>query len=129
MNSAKDPLHYAVAAITLVSATNNSINFTGIFPTTVAAGSTYADIYLNAENLLNSTQIFFIPPGQSQGLPIVSTNIYTIPISIGVLHGQRQRGDAGSDLRCFAHDANRTNVRPVGDCGNRADRNYRDSGE
>ena len=76
-----DPLHYAVATITLVSATNNSINFAGIFPSTVAAGSTYANVYLNAQNLLNSTQIFFIPPGQTQGLPIVSTNIFTIPIS------------------------------------------------
>ena len=81
VNSAKDPLHAAVAQITLVSATNNSINFTGIFPSTVAAGSVYANIYLNAENLLNSTQIFFTSPGQSQGLPIVSTNIHTIPIS------------------------------------------------
>ena len=81
MNSAKDPLHYALAQITLVSATNNSINFTGIFPTTVAAGSALQEIYLNAENLLNSTQIFFTKPGQTQGLPIISTNIYTIPIS------------------------------------------------
>ncbi len=81
VNSAKDPLHYAVATITLVSATNNSINFTGIFPTTVAAGSALQEIYLNAENLLNSTQIFFTKPGQTQGLPIISTNIYTIPIS------------------------------------------------
>jgi len=81
MNSAKDPLHYAVATITLVSATNNSINFTGIFPATVAAGSAYANIYLNAENLLNSTQIFFTKPGQTQSLPILSTYIHTIPIS------------------------------------------------
>jgi DNA-binding beta-propeller fold protein YncE len=81
MNSAKDPLHYAVATITLVSATNNSINFTGIFPSTVAAGSAYVDIYLNAQNLLNSTQIIFIKPGQTQGLPILSTYIHTIPIS------------------------------------------------
>ncbi len=83
MNSAKDPRPQsaAVAQITLVSATNNSINFTGIFPTTVAAGSTYANIYLNAENLLNSTDIFFIPPGSTQGLPLLSTNIFTIPIS------------------------------------------------
>jgi len=76
-----DPLHFAVSTITLVSATNNAINFTGIFPTTVAAGSALQEIYLSAKNLLNSTQIFFIPPGQTQGLPIVSTNIYTIPIS------------------------------------------------
>ena len=81
MWSKSDPQHYGVATITLVSATNNSINFYGVFPTTVAAGSTYANIFLNAQNLLNSTQIFFIPPGQSQGLPIVSTNIFTIPIS------------------------------------------------
>ena len=81
MNSAKDPLHAAVATITLVSATNNSINFTGIFPTTVAAGSAYVDIFLNAQNLLNSTQIIFTKPGQTQGLPVLSTYIHTIPIS------------------------------------------------
>ncbi len=76
-----DPLHYAVATITLVSATSNSINFTGIFPPTVAAGSAYANVYLNAQNLLNSTQIYFIPPGATQGLPILTNYIYTIPIS------------------------------------------------
>jgi DNA-binding beta-propeller fold protein YncE len=81
MNSAKDPLHFALAQITLVSATNNSINFTGIFPTTVAAGSALQEIYLNAQNLLNSTQIIFTKPGQTHGLPILSTNIFTIPIS------------------------------------------------
>jgi DNA-binding beta-propeller fold protein YncE len=76
-----DPQHYAVATITLVSATTNAINFTGIFPTNVAAGSVMQNIYLNAENLLNSTQIYFIPPGATQGLPINSTYIHTIPIS------------------------------------------------
>ncbi len=83
MWSKSDPQHYAVATITLVSATSNSINFTGIFPTTVAAGSAYASIYLNAENLLNSTQIIFAKPGQTpdQGLPILPNYIYTIPIS------------------------------------------------
>ena len=83
MNSAKDPRPQsaAVAVITLVSATNNSINFTGIFPSKVAAGSALQEIYLNAQNLLNSTQIFFTKPGQTQGLPIISTNIHTIPIS------------------------------------------------
>jgi len=82
MWSKSDPTQYTVAQITLVSATSNSINFTGIFPTTVAAGSTYANIYLNAENLLNSTQIFFIPPGATQAPPILSNYIYTIPISL-----------------------------------------------
>ena len=81
MWSKTDPQSFAVATITLVSATNNSINFYGIFPSTVAAGSALQEIYLNAQNLLNSTQIFFIPPGQTQGLPIVSTYIFTIPIS------------------------------------------------
>jgi len=83
MWSKSDPQHYAVATITLVSATSNSINFTGIFPTTVAAGSAYASIYLNAENLLNSTQIIYATPGQAQGqgLPILPNYIYTIPIS------------------------------------------------
>ncbi|HYW66192.1 MAG TPA: hypothetical protein VFB10_05750 [Candidatus Dormibacteraeota bacterium] len=83
MWSKTDPQHYAVATITLVSATTNSINFTGIFPTTVAAGSAYASIYLNALNLLNSTQIIYAKPGQSldQGLPILSNYIFTIPIS------------------------------------------------
>jgi DNA-binding beta-propeller fold protein YncE len=75
------PQNAAVAQITLVSATNNSINFQGIFPTTVAAGSALQEIYLNAENLLNSTEILFFPPGSTQGLPIVSTYIFTIPIS------------------------------------------------
>ena len=79
--SATDSTHYAVATITLISATNNSINFTGLFPPTVAAGSAFADVYLNAENLLNTTKIYFIPPGASSGSAINSANIYTVPIS------------------------------------------------
>src|SRR5208282_5276709 len=69
------------AAITLVSATNNSINFTGIFPPTVAAGSALANVYLSAQNLLNTTNVYFIPPGATTGSPIALANIYTIPIS------------------------------------------------
>jgi len=76
-----DSSQYAVAQITLVSATNNSINFTGIFPPTVAAGSVSQNIYLNAKNLLNTTNIYFIPPGATKGLPIALSNTYTIPIS------------------------------------------------
>jgi DNA-binding beta-propeller fold protein YncE len=76
-----DPSQYAVALITLVSATNNSINFTGIFPSTVAAGSVSQNIYLNAKNLLNTTNIFFIPPGATKGPPVELANTFTIPIS------------------------------------------------
>jgi hypothetical protein len=79
--SATDPTQYAVGAITLVSATNNSINFTGIFPSTVAAGGVSQNIYLNAKNLLNTTNVYFIPPGATKGPPIDLTNTYTIPIS------------------------------------------------
>jgi DNA-binding beta-propeller fold protein YncE len=79
--SASDSSHYTLATITLVSATNNSINFTGIFPPTVAAGSALANVYLNAENLLNTTNVYFIPPGATAGSPIALANIYTIPIS------------------------------------------------
>jgi len=76
-----DPTQYAVAAITLVSATNNSINFTGLFPSTIAAGSLSQNIYLNSKNLLNTTNIYFIPPGATKGPPIELANTYTIPIS------------------------------------------------
>ncbi len=79
--SSTDPTQYAIGAITLVSATNNSINFTGIFPTTVAAGSLSQNIYLSAKNLLNTTNIYFIPPGGSKGNPVELANTYTIPIS------------------------------------------------
>lgn len=79
--SASDSTHYTLATITLVSATNNSINFTGIFPPTVAAGSALANVYLNAQNLLNTTNVYFIPPGATTGSPIALANIYTIPIS------------------------------------------------
>ncbi len=79
--SASDSTHYAVSTITLVSATNNSINFTGLFPPTVPAGSALASVYLNAGNLLNTTNIYFIPPGATSGSPIALANIYTIPIS------------------------------------------------
>lgn len=79
--SASDSTHPAYALITLVSATNNSINFTGLFPPTVPAGSALANVYLNAENLLNTTNVYFIPPGATSGSPIALANIYTIPIS------------------------------------------------
>jgi DNA-binding beta-propeller fold protein YncE len=79
--SQSDTNHYASATITLVSATTNAITFSGISPTTVAAGGVSQDVYLDAKNFLNTTRIFFTPPGQTTGQPIDSTNIFTIPVS------------------------------------------------
>jgi DNA-binding beta-propeller fold protein YncE len=79
--SEADPNHYTYAQITLVNATTNPITFSGISPSTVAAGGVSQDIYLNAKNFLNTTRIFFTAPGQTTGSPIDSTNIFTIPIS------------------------------------------------
>lgn len=76
-----DSNHYSYALITLVNATTNSITFDGISPTSIPAGGVGADIFLSAKNFLNTTKIFFTPPGQTQGLPIDPTNIFTIPIS------------------------------------------------
>ena len=77
-----DPSHVAVATITLVTATANAITFSGISPSTVAAGGVSADIFLNAKNFLNTTKIFFTPPGSTTSQPIDPTNIFTIPVSL-----------------------------------------------
>ncbi len=80
--SAADPLHYAVATITLVEASTNPITFTGIHPTTVAAGGVLQDIFLDAKNLLNTTTITFTPPGNNQTPQAISaSNVFTIPIT------------------------------------------------
>jgi hypothetical protein len=80
--SAADPNHYATATITLVQATTNPITFTGIQPTTVAAGGVLQDIFLNAKNLLNTTTITFTPPGGNQTPQAINpTNVFTIPIT------------------------------------------------
>lgn len=79
--SQSDPNHYAIATITLVNATTNPITFSGISPMVAAAGGVSQDIYLNAKNFLNTTRIFFTPPGRTTGLPIDSANIFTIPTS------------------------------------------------
>ena len=80
--SASDPNHYAAAKITLVEASTNPITFTGIHPTTIAAGGVLQDIFLDAKNLLNTTSITFTPPGTNQTpQAITSTNIFTIPIT------------------------------------------------
>ena len=68
MWSQSDPNHYAFATITLVNATTNPITFSGISPMVAAAGGVSQDIYLNAKNFLNTTRIFFTPPGSNDWL-------------------------------------------------------------
>jgi len=90
-NSA-DPNHYTVATITLVSATTNPVTFDSIHPDSnhsVPAGGLLQDVFLDAKNLLNTTQIKFVFPGvsaanlttSSPSEPIDSTRIFTVPIS------------------------------------------------
>jgi hypothetical protein len=80
--SKSDPNHYAYATITLVPASTNPITFTGIEPTTIAAGGVEQDIFLNAKNLLNTTTITFTPPGANQTpQAIPPTEVFTIPIT------------------------------------------------
>src|SRR5271170_3289186 len=80
--AAADPNHYAVATITLVQSTTNPITFTGIHPTTIAAGGVLQDIFLDAHNLLNTTTITFTPPGGNQTPQVInSSNVFTIPIT------------------------------------------------
>jgi hypothetical protein len=98
VNSKADSLHFAVATITLVDATKNPVTFSGVFPNTVnvgvAAGGISQDIFLNAKNLLNTSNISFVAPSlavslenaatelstvQPEGIP--STQFSTIPVS------------------------------------------------
>ena len=77
-----DIYHYATATITLVNATTNPITFTGIHPTTIAAGGILQDIWLDAKNILNTTPISFTPPGPNQTPQTIDpSNIFTIPIT------------------------------------------------
>ena len=98
VNSNSDSQHFAIATVTLVDATKNPVTFSGIFPNTVnigvAAGGISQDIFLNAKNLLNSSNISFVAPSlavslenaatelttvQPEGIP--STQFSTIPVS------------------------------------------------
>ncbi len=85
--SSADVNHYAIATITLVNATTNPETYTGLFPQTVAAGGILQDVFLSAKNLLNTSQINFVPPTAqanltaSSGTPVGSTQTFTIPIS------------------------------------------------
>jgi DNA-binding beta-propeller fold protein YncE len=80
--AAADITHYATATVTLVAASTNPLTFTGISPTTIPAGGALQDIWLNANNLLNTTTVTFTPPGPNQQPQVIpSTNIFTIPIT------------------------------------------------
>ena len=85
--SSADVNHYAIATITLVNATTNPETYTGLYPQTIAAGGILQDVFLSAKNLLNTSQINFVPPTAqanltaSSGTPVGSTQTFTIPIS------------------------------------------------
>ena len=82
VSSKSDPNHFALATITLVNASTNPITFTGIHPTTIAAGGVLQDIFLDAKNILNTTTITFTPPGSTQSpQPIDPSDVFTIPIT------------------------------------------------
>src|SRR5208337_2575118 len=82
VNSPVDTYHYAIAVITLVNASTNPLTFTGIHPTTIAAGGVLQDVFLDAKNLLNTTPIAFTPPGNNQTPQVIDpTEVFTIPIT------------------------------------------------
>jgi DNA-binding beta-propeller fold protein YncE len=72
--------HFATAFITLVNASTNPITFTGIQPTTIAAGGIEQDVWLSAKNILNTTPIQFTAPNGTT-TTIDPTNIFTVPIT------------------------------------------------
>jgi DNA-binding beta-propeller fold protein YncE len=87
-SSTKDPLHFDIGTITLVNATTNPVSYSGLYPPSIAAGGILQDVFLNAKNLLNTTQINFVPPTAaanltaSSGNPLSTTQIFTIPITL-----------------------------------------------
>jgi hypothetical protein len=86
-SSSADPTHFAIATITLVNAITNPVSYSGLYPPAVAAGGILQDVFLSAKNLLNTTQIVFVPPTAAanllatSGSPVSTTQIFTIPVS------------------------------------------------
>ena len=80
--SQADTVHYSYATITLVNATTNPITFNSIYPPSIPAGGVNQDIWLDAHNFLNTTSIYFTPPGSNSPSLIPNTNIFTIPVSL-----------------------------------------------
>jgi DNA-binding beta-propeller fold protein YncE len=85
--STQDTIHFALATITLVNATTNPVSYSRLYPPSVAAGGILQDVFLDAKNLLNTTQIVFVPPTAAanlqvtSGSPVSTTQVFTIPIS------------------------------------------------
>lgn len=75
-----DTVHFATATITLINASTNPVTFTGMSPTTVAAGGVLQDVWLDAKNILNTTSITFTDPTGALS-NIDPTEIFTIPIT------------------------------------------------
>ena len=82
VNSNSDPLHFAVATVTLIDASKNPVTFSGVYPNTfnvgVAAGGIAQDIFLNAKNLLNTTNISFVAPSLAVTLENAATTLSTV---------------------------------------------------
>jgi len=88
ISSSSDPSHFFVATITLINATTNPVTFSALYPPTVAAGGVLQDVFLKASNLLNTSQVSFIPPTSQANLVTAhpttlsnTTQVFTIPIS------------------------------------------------
>jgi len=86
--SQADEQHAAASLITLVSASTNSVSYNGLYPTTIAAGGLLQDVFLNVKNLLNTSQVIFIPPIDADHLangnqqPLTNaTQVFTIPVT------------------------------------------------
>jgi DNA-binding beta-propeller fold protein YncE len=89
--SSSDTSHFNGATITLVSASTNPVTFKGVYPSTIPAGGLLQDVFLDAKNLLNTTNVYFIPPTPaaqlnaglltSNALLNNTTQVFTIPIS------------------------------------------------
>jgi hypothetical protein len=76
-----DIYHYALATITLVNASTNPITFTGISPTTIAAGGALQDVWLSARNLLYTSAITYTDPNGITTPIDPTTSVFTIPIT------------------------------------------------
>jgi hypothetical protein len=80
-----DIFHYALATINLINPSTNPITFTGIHPTTIAAGGILQDVWLDAKNLLDvsgetfTTITFTDPTGVTT--QVDPTNVFNIPIT------------------------------------------------
>jgi len=119
VSSSADPTHFAVGTITLVNAITNPVSYSGLYPPTVAAGGILQDVFLNAKNLLNTTQIVFVPPTAAtdlkatSGLPLSSTQIFTIPISSSYCTPTTSTTTTTTAVDCDASIMTRVRLQPA----------------